>query len=105
MRAGRLDRRVSLYKCTTEKDRFGSTKETLTKYTVLPASIQYVNGSELIKDGEIFNSDFITVTVRYNSQIKTSDELEYNEVHYNITYVEELGRREGMRVTAHKKNT
>jgi len=105
MRAGRLDRRVSLYKSTTEKDKFGSRKETLTEYAVLPANIQYVKGSELIKDGEIFNSDFITVTLRYNSQVKTSDELEYNEVRYNITYIEELGRREGLRLTAHKKNT
>ena len=106
MRAGRLDEKVSFYaKVKTTNSDFGGTTDswpTLTFNTW--GEVTYAGGDATISNEEKFYSGTIFLKVRYRSTIVETMRVLIDAVWYRITYIEELGRKEGLRITLQKIN-
>ena len=106
MRAGRLDRKASFYaKVKTTNTDFGGTTDTWPTLTFETwGTVQYAGGDATISNEEKFYSGVIFLTVRYRSAITETMRVKIADVWYRITYIEELGRKSGMKITLNKIN-
>jgi len=106
MRAGRLDTKVSFYALvkTTSSDYGGTTDSWPTKTFVTWGEVRFAGGDMILSNEEKFYSGVIFLTVRYQSRIKVTMRVEVDEVMYRITYMEELGRDEGLKLSLSKIN-
>jgi SPP1 family predicted phage head-tail adaptor len=103
MRAGRLDRRISIERVTTAPDAFNTPVETWTTIAEVWAS------KEDIKDGERLRAQEVSAEITTRFQIRWSttvadvnpkDRLTFDAKTYDIFGVKEIGRREGIEITA-----
>jgi head-tail adaptor len=104
MRAGRLDRLVSFYSKTSTRDEYNASVDSYVFAFDTWGSVQYAGGDMTLSNEEKFYSGTIFLTVRYRSSIVETMRLKIAEVWYRITYIEELGRKEGMKLTLNKIN-
>jgi SPP1 family predicted phage head-tail adaptor len=58
----------------------------------------------ILSNEEKFYSGTIFLKVRYKSSITETMRVKISDVWYRITYIEELGRKEGLRITLNKIN-
>jgi SPP1 family predicted phage head-tail adaptor len=106
MRAGRMDRKASFYaKVKSTNTDFGGTTDTWPTLTFDTwGEIQYAGGDAILSNEEKFYSGTIFFKVRYRSTIVETMRVKIAEVWYRITYIEELGRKEGLRLSLTKIN-
>lgn len=104
MEAGKLDRRVTLLRASVERAaRSNAPVETWSPIGRVWASKRAVSDGEAAKSAEIA----ATVTDRFQirwtsalSSVNAKDRLECGGVTYNIVAVREIGRREGLEISA-----
>jgi head-tail adaptor len=104
MRAGRLDRKASFYTLTTSRGDFGESTDTYTLSFNTWGTIQYAGGDAILSNEEKFYSGLVFLTIRYRTGITETMRVVIDDIWYRITYIEELGRREGLRITLSKIN-
>jgi head-tail adaptor len=106
MRAGRLDTRVSFYALvkTASSDYGGTTDSWPLKAFDTWGEVRFAGGDMILSNEEKFYSGIIFLTVRYQKRIIQTMRVEVDEVMYRITYIEELGRDEGMKLSLSKIN-
>lgn len=105
MRAGRLDRKAGFYAKVSTRDDFNASVDswpTLTFETW--GTVQYAGGNLILANAEKFYSGTIFLSVRYRSEIVETMRVLIAGIYYSITYIEELGRKEGMKLTLQKIN-
>lgn len=106
MRAGRLNTQVSFYaKVSTTSSDFGGTADSWPSVTFTTwGEVRYAGGDMILSNEEKFYSGVIFLTVRYRSTIVETMRVMVNSILYRITYIEELGKKEGMKITLQKIN-
>lgn len=105
MRAGRLDRKVLFYsKSSSRGDYNESTDVWTTLHWTTFGEVQYAGGDMILSNEEKFYSGTIFLKVRYKSSITETMRVKISDVWYRITYIEELGRKEGLKITLNKIN-
>lgn len=106
MMAGRLDRKVSFYsKVKTASTTFGGTTDTWpTKDFDTWGEITYAGGDTTLSNEERFFSGTIFLRVRYRSTIVETMRVLIDSDYYSISYIERLGRKEGLKLTLNKIN-
>lgn len=100
MNSGDLDRRVSLQSVTVSRDAYGAAIETWASFSTVWASLEPLSGGETFASENILTQSTHIIEMRYRSDLTTEDRLVYNDWVYDIRYVAEIGRREGLRVLA-----
>lgn len=94
---GFLDRRISIQEKADSKDTDGFPLDTWTNlHTAVPAKRDYSNGGVKEDDGEKVPQQDAKYTIRYVSNITTSNRLIDDGLIYEIENVQELGRRQGL---------
>lgn len=106
MRAGRLDTKVAFYaKVKSASQDYGGTTDTWPVETLSTwGEVKYAGGNLTLSSDEKFYSGTILLTVRYKDEITETMRVLIDSVFYRITYIEELGRDEGMKLTLQKIN-
>jgi len=106
MRSGRLDTRVSFYaKVKTTSSDYGGTTDTWPVETIQTwGEVRYAGGDIILSNEEKFYSGTVFLTVRFRETIVETMRVKIDDVWYRITYIEELGRDEGMKLTLQKIN-
>lgn len=104
MRAGRLDRKASFYVKTSTRGDYNEEIETFTHSFDTWGEVTYAGGDAILSNEEKFYSGTIFLRVRYRSAITETMQVEINHIRYRITYIEELGRKEGLKITLQKLN-
>ena len=106
MRAGRLDTRVSFYaKVKTASSDYGGTVDTWPVETISTwGEVRFAGGDMILSNEEKFYSGVIFLTVRYRDFITETMRVKIEDTWYRITYIEELGRDEGLKITLQKIN-
>lgn len=104
MRAGRLDRRVTLQSRTLAQDAAtGQNVETWSDLATVWASKRDVRGREFIA-AQGTNADADTVfEIRYMPGLSVLNRLVYDGVTHDIVHVAEIGRREGLQLVCTAK--
>lgn len=106
MRAGEMDRKVVFYaKVKSTSSTYGGTVDTWPTATVTTwGHIQYSGGDVTLSNEEKFYSGTLLLTIRYRSSIVETMRVKVDDDWYKITYIERLGRKEGLRITLNKIN-
>lgn len=87
IRAGELDRRVTLQQRSTSQDTFGQQVTTWTDVAVLWANVRPLSGRELLTAGAINAELSHVVTIRYRAGITPAMRLTYGGQVFNILSV------------------
>jgi head-tail adaptor len=106
MRAGRMDRKASFYaKVKTTSSDFGGTTDTWPTLTFDTwGEVTYAGGDAILSNEEKFYSGLIFFKVRYRNNIVETMRVKIANVWYRITYIQELGRKEGLQLSLSKIN-
>ena len=100
MNAGMFDRVISLYKITVTKGRFKDDVRTKEIFGTARANVRYLRGSEALKMNEITEIKALQFSIRYRNDITHDTFIKYDGKMYDVQAIEEIGRREGLRITA-----
>lgn len=103
MRAGRLDRRVTLQLRTLVQDAQGQNVEAWSTLAEVWASKRDVTGREYFAAQATNAEGSAVFQIRYRSDVTVLNRLVCEGVTYNIRHVAELGRREGLQLACTAK--
>jgi len=96
MRAGKLDRKITIERKTKTKTPTGSVVESWQEVATMRAEIVQQSATEFLTGyGEAENGS-IVFRIRYLGGITTNDRVTYNGTAYNLKEIKELGRHRGL---------
>lgn len=104
MRAGRLDRRVTLQKPTRTQDDFGQAVETWSDVATVWAGVRQTAGSEFLQAQSETNEQQIVFTMRYRADVRETWRVVWEGRNFDVIEVRQLGRRAGIEVMAHARS-
>lgn len=93
MRAGKLDRRITVQRAETTTDDFGADIETWEDVATVWAQQRPNRGAERFSAQQVAGSNVLTFHIRYLAGLTTRDRVIYNNFIFNIKDVREIGRR------------
>ena len=93
MRAGELDRRITLQRATTAPNGFNEPVESWTDLATVWAQQRPDRGAERFAAQEIVGRAVMTFHIRYRTDVRTTDRILYQGRIWNILDVREVGRR------------
>jgi len=98
-----MDRRITLQRATLAANAYGERAETWGTLATVWAEIQYKEGSgrEAVQSDQLYSRQPVHFIIRYSSDvasIRPSDRVAYNSDNYQIEAIQEIGRREGLRI-------
>jgi SPP1 family predicted phage head-tail adaptor len=103
MHAGQLDRRISILRATVAADGFNEQIQTWEEIATVWAHAAPVMDAEKQRAGETLASKSYRFTIRYSSDvadIDPRDRVTFDGRTYDVQGVKEIGRREGLEITA-----
>lgn len=100
MRAGTLDRRVTLQHATLAEDAHGQQVPTYADYATVWAQRLDTTARERMASQQMISERTCKFRLRYRSDVLPTDRLVCDGVAYNIAPPAELGRREGLEILA-----
>jgi SPP1 family predicted phage head-tail adaptor len=102
MRAGKLDRRIVIQALGVVRDGLGQPVETWSPAYTRFAEVQSVSGGEAFGDQQREAKATKTFRIRHIAGLAPkTHRIAFDGEAYDIDTIEELGRREGLLVTAH----
>lgn len=105
MRSGNLNNRIKFYAKVSTRDIYNSSIDTWPVATITTrGEVRYVGGNKELNNDEKFYSKSIELTVRYRSDIVETMRVQIDDKSdlYAISYMEILGRNEGIRLSLEK---
>ncbi len=101
MRAGDLDRLITIEQPTETIDAYGAPIQSWTTLAAnVPAQVSYDNGSEYFAAGQMNARIDAVFKIRYRSDLTTKMRISYGGETYDIKFLNEIGRREGYNIKA-----
>lgn len=103
MRAGRLDRRITIQAVTRSRDSFGQASETWADLLTVWAAFKPVSASERFAAAQTIATQAATFSIRYRADLSLSPgghRIRFDGKNWNITGYSEIGRREGWEIYA-----
>lgn len=101
--AGKLDRRITLERFTATPDAYNEPEKSWLTLGVRSASYEPLSDGERFRAGETAANASARFVIRYSSvvaDLNPKDRLVFEGVTYDIVRVKEIGRREGLEITA-----
>lgn len=103
MRAGKLDRTITIERFSSTTDDFGTPVETWTPVATLRAQVIQSSTEEFLSTQGATDATVIVFRTRWLDGITTSDQLGYEGKPFNIREVKEIGRRRGTEIRCEAK--
>lgn len=104
MQAGKLDRRITLQRATTAQDETGQEVQTWSDLATVWASRRDVSDAERVAAAEVAASITTRFQIRWGTSWADLNPREHRVALdgriYDISGVKEIGRREGLEITA-----
>ena len=102
MRAGQLDRRVTLLKRSISRDSFGEAVEAFVDLDTVWARVIHDRSGELSRqnDAQRQAQSVVTFRVRWRGDIDRTMRVRWEGAEYDITNIMEVGRRAGLDLQA-----
>ena len=105
MNPNKLDRRITIQAKTTALDVNGDRIDTwMNLYTNIAANVKPTGGREMVSEHRMFETSSALFMTRYYSDVTQQHRIFYNNKYYNITSINELGRHDGLLITADASN-
>jgi len=103
MRFGKMDRRIVIERAALTTNQYGERAEAWATYATVWAEVSYKYGSgtESIQSDQILTKQPVSFTIRFSADVSgviPSDRVSYDGNYYQIEALQEIGRREGLRI-------
>jgi len=96
VRAGKLDRAITINRVTQVIDNYGNPVDTWTTVATLRAQLIQASTEEFLRDYGASSETAIVFRTRYVAGVTLADRVTYDGVEHNIIEVKEIGRRRGL---------
>lgn len=98
--AGPLDRRVTILEVSQPSTSYSDAEQakTFTTIATVWARVEPVIGNEQTKIDGLSDVERLTVTIRYRDDITQANLIQYRGNKFRITSLQELNRREGLKL-------
>lgn len=100
MRAGQLDRRITIQSLVDTVDGTGSNVKTTTTLATVWAQKVDLRGTEALEAGKLEGRQISKFRIRFLTGVTTKHQISYSGQNYNIISIAEMGRREGLEFMA-----
>lgn len=100
MNIGRMDRRIELHQATEAQSSSGAVVLTFALLETVAAEVLPLRGAETFGEGREQALATRQFRIRYRSDVTPKHRIVYETRTYDIERVEEIGRREGLQITA-----
>lgn len=100
MRAGKLDRTITIQGFTTVIDDLGTPVETWTDKATLRAQLIQSSTEEFIRSYGASDETVIIFRTRWIAGVTNADRIQYEGDVFNIKETKEIGRRKGLELRA-----
>lgn len=107
MRAGALDRRIVIERATTTPDEFNASAETWATLATVWAEKSDVKDGERMRAGSVSSEITTRFRIRHSTtvaDVSPKDRVRFDGRTYDIVAVKEIGRSEGIEITAAARN-
>jgi SPP1 family predicted phage head-tail adaptor len=96
MRAGKLDRSITIQRYSEEINEYGTPEFTWTDVATVRAQIVQASTDEYIRAFGASDETVIVFRVRWLDGVTNADRVVYESVDFNIKETKEIGRRKGL---------
>jgi SPP1 family predicted phage head-tail adaptor len=96
MRAGGLDRRVTLQRFTVTTDDYGEEIQTWNDLATVFAEVRQQSGREFIAAAQVQADRLVVFFIRWFAGLTVLDRVSYAGTLHDIVEVREIGRRDGV---------
>ncbi|WP_035724641.1 phage head closure protein [Fodinicurvata fenggangensis] len=96
MRAGKLDRRITIERLVTGTDPYGAPTETWQTLASVWAQVLQESGQEFFAADAIQAERRVVFRIRYRDDLAMTDRVTYGDWQHDIHEIRELGRRDGL---------
>lgn len=96
MKAGELDRRISLASKTETKDALGQPKEAWSEYATVWARKMEKSVRDVFSSDQVQANRSVVFRIRYRSGVKDTDTVVFEGQRFQIRGISEYGRRVGL---------
>jgi SPP1 family predicted phage head-tail adaptor len=96
MRAGLMDRKITIQRFTSTVDDFGTPVETWTDLVTLRAQQVQTSTDEYIRNYGASDETVIVFRTWWRADVTNADRIVYAGDNYNIKETKEIGRRNGL---------
>lgn len=106
MDAGRMDRRITLERFTETRDEFNSPVQAWAPLATVGASKEDIRDAERWSAQEVGAEVTTRFRIRYSATVadlNPKDRVQFDGRQYDIAAVKEIGRREGLEITANAR--
>jgi SPP1 family predicted phage head-tail adaptor len=103
MRAGNLDREITIECAVTTISDAGTPQETWGALVSLRAQLLQTSTDEYIRDAGATTERTAIFRTRYVAGVSVADRIVFDGVQYDIKQIKELGRRKGLELRAERK--
>ncbi|KQZ50729.1 head-tail adaptor protein [Rhizobium sp. Root149] len=100
MRAGKLDRQITLQRFSSAPDDYGTPQSVWVDVAVLRAQIIQSAAEEFLKAPGAVEETSIIFRTRYLDGVTTADRIDYEGRFFNVKETKEIGRRKGLEIRA-----
>jgi SPP1 family predicted phage head-tail adaptor len=100
MRSYQMDRRIVIETPTETQDSTGAAVATWTTLATVWAEVRPMTGKETFTADQVLGDATSIFIIRYRSDITDKMRISYGGNYYDIRYAREIGRREGLEITA-----
>lgn len=96
MRAGKLNRTITIQRFTSTVDDYGTPVEAWTDVATVRAQIVQQSTEEFIRGFGASDETVIIFRIRWLDTITNADRIAYGGINHNLKEVKEIGRRNGL---------
>lgn len=102
MKAGKLDRRVQIKVKTSTRDSYGAEILTYSVLATVWAEVVPISGREYFAAAQFIPEATLKIRMRFREDFDETALISYDGVDYNILYIAEIGRADGLEVLVKK---
>lgn len=100
LRAGRRDRQIIIQQFSTSETVVGAPEQTWTTYATVWAEYIPISGKEALQLNRETSAELVDFVILYDANITPKHRISYGGKTWDILFLKEIGRREGLRITA-----
>lgn len=100
MKAGSLDRRITIERFTATVDDFGEEVKSWAPLRTVWANVTPISDGERWRAGEVGATVTTRFAIRWGAGVGVEDRIVFDGRVYDVVGVKEIGRREGQEITA-----
>jgi SPP1 family predicted phage head-tail adaptor len=105
VRAGKLDKSISIERLVETLDEYGVPREAWTPIATLKAQIVQASAEEFLRSGGIAAESTVIFRTRYIEGVTPAARIVFNGHEYDVKETREIGRRRGLEIHSTAKES